>query len=162
MGADLYIKSISDKVRAKYKPRFDKAVEMRERATKNGDKVVEASSQALVEFYFNKLNGRQGYFRDSYNHSSLLWVLGLSWWGDINKMLDKNRNLSVANTKKLLEMIKERKVPKTLVLNEEMVTIDDGENSLAEWRKSFVKRRVEFIKFLEKAIALREPIYCST
>jgi hypothetical protein len=161
MGADLYIKSISDKVRAKYKPRFDKAVEMRDQAIKNGDEVVEASSQALVEFYFNKMNGH-GYFRDSYNSSSLLWVLGLSWWGDINKMLDKKGNLSVANTKKLLEMIKERKVPNPLVLNEKMVTIDDGENSLAEWRKYFVKKRVKFIKFLETAISLREPIYCST
>ena len=39
--------------------------------------------------------------------------------------------------------------------------IDEGENSRANWRKYFVNKRKELIKFLETAIKLNEPIDCS-
>lgn len=40
-------------------------------------------------------------------------------------------------------------------------TVDEGENSLAEWHKYFVEKRQQLLAFLDQAIALNTHIRCS-
>lgn len=50
-----------------------------------------------------------GYFRDAYNSGSILWKYELSWWTDIGELQDKKGNISVANAKKFLKMLDDKK-----------------------------------------------------
>lgn len=161
MGADIYIESISEACREKYGPKFEAAVAKRETAT---DPKEKEAAQKLVSKYYDLMYGR-GYFRDSYNGTSLFWCLGLSWWGDTGGELDDEGYLSVQGCKNLLAEVKARNVPTLKKMPEYLdgkyVVLDDDENSPAVWRKYFVNKRRRFIRFLEKAIELDEPIRCS-
>jgi hypothetical protein len=150
MGADLYIRSITDPAREKHTPPFNDAVKSRDViARKSGDnsQAIEAA-QALVEKYYDAMYPDTGYFRDSYNNSSLFWVLGLSWWNDTGDLLDDDGNLSVDNARKLLAMVESAPLD-----------IPDGAGKKAE--AYFTEKRARFIAFLKRAIELNEPIYCS-
>jgi len=161
MGADIYIRSLSDAGHAKYSKKFDEAVMLRDKAQTAEER---EAAQKLVSKYYEKMYAR-GYFRDSYNATSLFWILGLSWWNDTGNELDEEGRLSVAGCKKLLAEVKGRAVPSVKqvasYLAGQNAAVDDGENSPAEWRKFFVNKRRRFIRFLEKAIELNEGLDCS-
>lgn len=162
MGADLYIKKISEAKRKQYQPLFDDAVAKRKKAEVAGNTDEAEKAQKLVEKYYNQLYDHNGYFRDSYNASSVMWQLGLSWWDDVGKMCTKSGNLTPAKSAKLLETIKERKIPKAQDMKLEHATVEeDGENSREEWRKYFVAKKRKLEKFLERAIEMGESIECS-
>jgi hypothetical protein len=76
MGADLYIRAIHDPIVEKYQPLFDKAV--RRRDALPSDSNEQEVAQQEVEKYYDLMYS-EGYFRDSYNSTNVLWTLGLSW-----------------------------------------------------------------------------------
>src|SRR3990167_2532559 len=100
---------------------------------------------------------RGGYFRDSYNATCLLHQLGISWWMDVDKMLDKNGKMSVRMCKKFRDMIKSKQVPHIYELDLSNIVIDNEENSRKNWRKMFVNKRRRLLAFLQRAINLKIP-----
>jgi hypothetical protein len=178
MGADLYIKSISDATQSKWKPVFDQAITERDalmepsgswRKEPTDPKKLRAfkAAQRRVDRAYRRMYSTAGYYRDSYNVTSVLWTLGLSWWGDVGKMLDHDGNLHPDNTKMFVEMI-QRATPmfddlKALKkhLKEHHATLDQGKNSVEEWAKSYRRERDRLVRFLRKAIHMNESVYCS-
>jgi hypothetical protein len=159
MGADIYIESIYDKMQKKYRPLFAAAVKKRDAAK---SKERQEAYQQEVAKYFDLINGDEGYFRDSYNATSLFAQLGLSWWRDVGALLPKEGgHMSVSNMKKLLKMVESKELPKPKDLKLEYVKIDKGANSLENWHKMFAEKKVQFVAFLKRAIEMKEPIRCS-
>ena len=161
MGADIYIKSISDKQREKYEKLLDEAVMKRNAAI---GVMAKQKAQEEVDKYYDLMYAR-GYFRDSYNATSLFWILGLSWWQDVGESTDENADLPIEKCQELLERIKAARIPSAKVLGEYMenhhACVDDGENSPASWRKYFVNKKKRLVRFIQKAIDLNEPLHCS-
>src|SRR5689334_13052050 len=107
MGADLYIRKIHNVQEAKWRPKFDEAIALRDSAV---DKDAQAEAQKLVDEAYDGLNAPEGYFRDSYNGTSVLNRLGLSWWQDMEYDTDPEtdpdkNNVSAEACKRFLEKV---------------------------------------------------------
>lgn len=87
------------------------------------------------------------YFRDSYNDTSLFWVINL----DFYDRLTKNGELPPKKAKILLEEVK----TSTITLGKAHA---EGKE---EWEKYFTDKKQAFIHFLELAIESNLPITCS-
>lgn len=164
MGADLYIRSISDAAEKKYEPLFNRAVVKRDKAMRAGDKEAQAKYQKTVEKYYDKMYDHPGYFRDSYNTSCLFWVLGLSWWEMIEEYGDEDNLLQPNTIQCFLSAVRARDVPPPSqddVLRERIGGQDISVEELHEWRKYFEEKRVRLIDFFLLALKLNEPIYAS-
>jgi hypothetical protein len=104
-----------------------------------------------------------GYFRDSYNSTSVMQRLGLSWWADISKMCDKDGNLSVEKSIELKAIVEKRPVKLVSDVKElkDMNCNVDGPDPVGEWNQYWIKKKQNFLDFLDEAIRLHQPIYCS-
>jgi hypothetical protein len=152
MGADLYIRSISDKAWAEHKPAFEKAVAQRDRVkTRRAQK----AAQARVEAAYGRMYG-QGYFRPS----SLAWALSLSWWRDVVPQLDDESMLSVERTRAMRERIAAAPIAPDEEQMAEALKFEDMK-SRDDVLAYFEKERKALLAFLDTAIELNEPIYCS-
>lgn len=161
MGADLYLES-------KHKACYDKyhALFMEAAAARDKPGITEkekAEAQEKVSKYYNAMYS-EGYFRDSYNSSSLLWQLDLSWWSDIIPLVNKKGYMAPTKMKKFKQMLLEKDI--SLDLGKEAKgkdwTFDNvSEKELKEWYDYFVEKKQELIDFIDTAIALKEPIRCS-
>lgn len=161
MGADLYIKSITDKAKAEYQPYFDKAVKVRDSLPK--DTEASETAQELVTYFYDRMYPDEGYFRDSYNATSLLATLGLSWWQDVGKMLNSKGNLKGHKLAQFRDMVAEasQNLPDKDTLAKNGAKLDEGDNSVDAWHKYFQEKRQRLLNFLDHAIDLKEPVYCS-
>lgn len=160
MGADLYIDSIYNKRQDQYQDSFHAAAAKRDNAQTNEEK---ERAQKEVEI-LHELMFREGYFRDSYNVTSVLQTLGLSWWQHVIPMLNKKGYLSVKKTRDFLKIIEVAKqtFPNEDELKKQGAMIqEEGDNSLERWHKGYRNARDELIKFLKTAIELNEAISCS-
>jgi len=119
-------------------------------------------AQSEVTKYHSKMYER-GYFRDSYNGTSLFWRLGLSWWNDLKDYTNSNSELTPEGAKKLLEKVKSTRLKPVTedYLREHNCQLDE-ENTVKSWQKYFINKKRNFIRFLELAIRLNTNIYCST
>lgn len=108
-----------------------------------------AKADARVSKYYDKMY-EVGYFRDSYNGTSLFWRLGMSWW---QCPYIKDGKISVENAKKLLAEVKATKMKPVTVeeLKENHCQVDD-KNSPESWNKFFLDKKERFIAFLQEAI----------
>lgn len=167
MGADLYIRSISAAMKERYEPQFEQAWKARDKAAKSKrlvgsrrDEVV-AKHQARVTKFYNLMYSGGGYFRDSYNVSCLLNRLGYSWWTDVGPMLTKReRLLTVRKARKLRELVWNAAIPKTTKRWMKENHCHPGD-TVADYDRYFADSKVELVAFLDRAIALKESIYCS-
>jgi len=180
MGADIYLESVSRKCEAKHRSAFDAAVAERDRFREDANKAAESGDETLaarltakadklqerVDIAFDALQS-EGYFRDSYNRSSLLWLLGLSWWGDVMERLDENGHLPVESAKWFLAELEKREVPSVDGVRsvfEADSLFSDWENedrTPDEWRDYFVEKRDKLIALVKQSIELDEPLLCS-
>jgi len=163
MGADLYIKSLQEVCQEKNRPLFDKWVKKRDALGADVPEDVREAAQKKVTYYYDKMY-EKGYFRDSYNSTSVLWTLGLSWWTDVTEMLDDEGNLTPEKAVELVTMIesKKQKLPtKRELLDGHATVSDEGEDSVASWHKFYKEKKERLIQFLAQAIELGEPIHCS-
>ena len=158
MGADLYREHISNPAREANKPRFDAAIAKRNAATTEAEK---KAAQREVDAADDAMYPEDGYFRDSYNASSVLNQLGLSWWQDVIPMLNKSGNLSPTKCRELADMIEDRSLPEPELLDLEYAKIDSGENSRESWHAMFVEKRARLIRFLRAAADDGKGIYAS-
>jgi hypothetical protein len=148
MGADLYLRSVFDKNRAIWEPKFDEAVKRRDALPEGSAEA--AAAQKEVERCYEELYAR-GYFRDPYNPWDMLWKTGLFWWGDVLPKLDKDGLLSVEDTVELLAELKRREEQ----LEERIAKLS------AEDQEYFRERYRALVAFLSEAIRAGEPIACS-
>ena len=166
MGADLYIRSIYDKKRQELKPAMDQLDEQIKAETDDEKKL--ALREKLMALY-EQLDTCGGYFRDSYNPTSLFWAIGLSWWKDVVPMCDEQGNLQPEEVRRLLHMIQDdsRMIPeepeklKAFLLAKRCQVDDEGENSPEGWLTYLNEKSDRLQAFLRKAYELQEPIYCS-
>lgn len=167
MGADLYIRSITNAAEKKHRPLFDAAVAEREKAKQRGDSAAAEAAQVAVEAAYDGMHPEDGYFRDSYNCTSILGQIGLSWWQDVIPLCTKSGHLRGENLRKLIAEIEARPVPPAEDLDLTNGKVEPaGENSREEWRKMFVEKRERLLRFLRSADngngnIKRAGIYCS-
>lgn len=120
--------------------------------------------QGKVQEYADKMD-EVGYFRDSYNGSSLFWKLGLSWWAMAN-VGGTNTKVQLINSR---GYITPKKAVMLLALVEALpITI--GEEEVKEWApgttredlvKYFTEKKARFITFIKFAIEKKASIYAS-
>lgn len=154
MGADLYIRKLQAPVKAEWQPKFDAAVAQRNAAM---DDTARAAAQKLVDESYEHLWGGDHYFRDSYNSTSVLWRLGLSWWQDLEPDVrdeDADINCSPELCRQFLDKVQsaELKLPTRAELIANHAKVDDGENSVEAWHKFYTEHRDNLIAFLKRAI----------
>jgi hypothetical protein len=162
MGADIYLNSVHEPARKKAERNFDKWVKARDALPPGPEK---EKAQEKVEHYYDAMY-EHGYFRDSYNGSSLFWMLGLSWWGLSEELCDKEGNLSIENAKVLLDRLRNTSVDALFpgweaAKREEGWPFDDDENSPEAWAQHFKDKKARFEALLEQSIELNEPLYWS-
>jgi len=148
MGADLYLQSQFEPHHAKWEKRFEKAVACRDRSpegTPEYDRAHRDARRCHAQMY------EKGYFRDSYNRSSLLWQFGLSWWLDVAKLLDKAHRLTPPKAQRLLDMLAE---------GEPVFQANLSDLGRRE-RRYFEEKYARFQAFLSEAIRRNESIDCS-
>jgi hypothetical protein len=154
MGADLHIPKLRQPVEAEWKSKFEEAVALRDAAQ---DDVARAAAQKLVDEAYDHRWGGDHYFRDSYNSTSVLWRLGLSWWNDVEYDItdeDADINVSPAACRRLLDKIEA--APFTLPTRDELIRahakVDDDENTVESWHKYYTEKRGRLVAFLKRAI----------
>jgi len=150
MGADIYLDSIHNHLRETYKPLLDTATARKRAAETDEDreKARGDANEALNLMYSD------GYFRDSYNSSSVFWQMNISWWKDVGDMINDEGYLPIEQAKELRDLILSREIPETL--GEEF-----KESEASEWIEHFKKKREEFLNLLNLSIDLEEPLCCS-
>lgn len=155
MGADLYIKTLEQPVKAEWKPKFEAAVALRNAAQ---DDAAREAAQKLVDEAYNHLWGGDHYFRDSYNSTSVLWRLGLSWWQDLNPDITDEEaevNCSPQLCRQFLEKVQAAHftLPTRRELEDGHATVEDeGSNSVEGWHNYYTAKRDRLVAFLKRAI----------
>lgn len=147
MGADIYTIRHHENV-AKIQPLFDAAV-IRRNALPEGSRAAKTAQKRVSELYEQMYS--VGYFRDSYNNSSLFWQLDLSWWQDVGDMLDDEGELDAAGIKELKALVQSRKPNLDAKLGE----------MTRENREYFEGKYQTFLNFLDEAVELGEKLECS-
>lgn len=161
MGADIYLRSKSEACRAEWEPKFYAAVEARNACPEGPERerLQEEVSAAYDAMY------SQGYFRDSYNSTSLFWLLGLSWWE--NDYMSPGGKMKLRGMRKLLAKLEGTTITDGMMRqwqtkNEDRAVIKPyGQNSLSAWKAMFERKQLDLINLLKEAIELKEPLDCS-
>lgn len=160
MGADLFIKRITDVTSEKYRPEY------REICNKLQSMEPGPERDALYEEserIYKLMYPRDGYFRAAYNKASFASRIGLSWWNYVTPMLDREGCLRTKQIRELLQFVKDREIEPTTTeeLESANCKVDDGEDSPEAWFKSWIEHRDHFVEFLEGALANGDKIHCS-
>lgn len=157
MGADLYIRKVFRPHEKKMRPAWEAALKERD-ALSRDDPKYEAAQQRVHDVHDAMYS--KGYFRDSYNLSSVLAIVGLSWWRDVIPMLNARSNLKGDALVKFRAMVEERTVPR--LTREQLVAMGfDNDVDVDEWQSYFDTKREQLILFLGYAISHKLPVYCS-
>jgi hypothetical protein len=146
MGADLYLIKKYKKQKEKYEPLFNEAVKKRDNAP---DHLKDKAQEKVNEYYY--LMYSEGYFRDSYNDSNLLWQFGLDYWNWFGDLLDENSNLTPDQAQIVLDSLKQNEN----IFESKLIEISE------ENQKYFRDKYSQFKTFLTEAITTNEPISCS-
>lgn len=112
------------------------------------------------------------YFRDSYNDSSVLARMGLSWWRDVVPLHDDDGVMSVANIRQFRAMVLARVCRE--ITEKEREAWDASRREIVENAPHllpivgaplddayFVNKRNLLIAFLDDAVARNLPLHCS-
>jgi hypothetical protein len=164
MGADVYLRSVSERCKEKWEPLFESAVAERD-AFPNGSVQAKEAQKRVSETYDQMY--AEGYFRDSYNATTTLHHCGgLSWWRDIVPMLSKRTgDMSVPNMKKFRAMLEAHPIHRgevaTHLAHERARYPGEIKDSDDDWFTYHVEKRAALIKLLDQAIALKEPLHMS-
>jgi hypothetical protein len=184
MGADLYIESVMKVAKAKWSPKFDAAVRARDEylkahpdakfatgpfgPTNVPEDEVDQDYQKLVDDVATSYDGlypEQGYFRDSYNGTSLFWRIGLSWWEDTKPFLVERKDdlavLPIENFDAFLTMVREAYSAReilTLEYLEDKHCQHNEPDSVKTWDAYFDGKFRQLMCFVAEARRRDEPI----
>ena len=148
MGADLFISELFDAQVATWQGLFNEAIAERDKAKHDSEEYCKL--QRRVWRYF-RLMWSEGYFRDTYDDSSLLRKFQLSWSIDIAPRLDSDDCLSVEKTKEFLVELERLED----IFNHSLVDMTARE------RRYFRRKYQRLSGFLNQAVSLNLPIVCS-
>jgi len=151
MGADLYMNDAYKKREKKLAPQIQEALDNRKANPDDED-----ANQKAMDLY-DKLYTKDVYFRDSYNSGSLMWSLGLSWWEDVQELIDNEGDLHPLQIQKLLNIIKSREVSVSNDFKADMPDEWTDEDAL----KYLNEQLDSLVSFLQKAIDTNDTIGCS-
>ena len=151
MGADLYMNDAYKKREKKLAPQIQEALDNRKANPDDED-----AHQKAMDLY-DKLYTKDVYFRDSYNSGSLMWSLGLSWWEDVQELIDNEGDLHPLQIQKLLNMIESRDVSVSNDFKADMPDEWTDEDAL----KYLNEQLDSLVSFLQKAIDTNDTIGCS-
>ena len=151
MGADLYMNDAYKKREKKLAPQIQEALDNRKANPDDED-----AHQKAMDLY-DKLYTKDVYFRDSYNSGSLMWSLGLSWWEDVQELIDNEGDLHPLQIQKLLNIIKSREVSVSNDFKADMPDEWTDEDAL----KYLNEQRDSLMSFLQTAIDTNDTIGCS-
>lgn len=170
MGADIYLRSVNDRAKAFWSPKFDEAVVRRNRCVEHS--AAYDLAQKDVHRAYEGMMGA-GYFRDSYNVSSLFNMLGLSWWGACNKpdpLIGDDGMMGLEEMKRLRKLLDDHGQitaerltgwAKKAKKERSAVITDEGEDDLISWAGMFEEKRQRLMALLDLAMKLGEPLFCS-
>lgn len=164
MGADLYIHEI---FKPNYNRRCEEYIKLEEERKRLSaqDEVDEAAVKQIDKEIHKVYDAMysEGYFRDSYNPSSVMWCMKLSWWRDVLPLLDDSGRLVGENIHKLIDMINSAGfcVPSTIEDLNVMNLSTDGEDPVGEWNDYYKAKREKLLNFLKAATELGLPVHCS-
>lgn len=163
MGADIYHRRVHEKVYVANEGKFDKAVAKRNAILdkiRDNHKLLEdekaqlineameteeyKKAQEEVSKYYSKMYSK-GYFRDSYNDSSLLWKLGLSWWAWAEKYANDDSKVEPENLKKILVELEENK--------DKLEYIEDKRDY-----EYFTNKYKDLVELINEAIKAGDPL----
>ena len=147
MGADLYLTTVpSDTTTGSFKGHRHAPIRMHSPAS---------GKQTLP------LNG---YFRDSYNATSVLWTLSLSWWRDVLPLLDSASELTGRNLRHFRRQVATatQHLPNADELRAMELSVEQtGFRTVDGLHRYYVRKRKQLLKFLDFAIAHHSAITCS-
>ncbi|HZQ20436.1 MAG TPA: hypothetical protein VFA90_17210 [Terriglobales bacterium] len=157
MGADLFIKARFDRTFNSDMPSPEKSVQSK------------APSSAPCGMHALQPTARpnepvfsEAYFRDSYNLTSVLWTLGLSWWQDVLPLLDERNELKGQKLKGFRDQVAgARQHLPTAEEFREQNWKGSSISSLAELHVYYMKKRKGLLAFLDLAIEKGLPVQCS-
>lgn len=145
MGADLYRNSISEPAYKKYHTEWQRLIQDRTERDEQGKRARQEECDRLWDLMYPP----EGYFRDSYNSSNLLWTLGLSWW-----QLPIDDDGCMGDEK--LKAFQDQVFNATMTLHK-----DTPESEQAEATKYFQEKRLKLLAFLDGAIEAGERVVFS-
>lgn len=178
MGADIYLNSIFKPNNENMRPKIDKLLKDYRASAENLGEDHETTRTIRQEYEdaFEKAWDR-GYFRDSYNTTSLFWLLGLSWWAIADEKIPGHDDLTFIDSERMMQpnacrAMKQRieSIDFDVKFTEWVASqknklfaskFDDENNSVEKWKEMFSEKRKNFLALLDEAIALNEPLYCS-
>jgi hypothetical protein len=156
VGADFYLRSITEKAQAEWQPRRHDAILHRDTLPAGPDR---DAAEIEVERCVEKMFPGEGHFRDPYNNRSVLRRLGIDVGTDVKV---HGEWLAGDNLLRFRALVAEREVPPTtrdLLVEFRCAAVDD--DAIEAWHGYFVRRRAELLAFLGRAIASGEPIRVS-
>jgi len=172
MGADITIRSLYEQRHKDYDVDKKLLALQAARGANKPEAEIEQLKQAYVEAYEKADEGC--YFRDSYNDSSLAWVLGLSYW-QASEDCDEHGLLSINMTKHWHDTVKAADVPALVrqacnnaATNDKLglkrgdegalrPTLYPGENETVEQLiEYFTNKQTRFVALLAKCLELNE------
>ena len=154
MGADLYLNSIFQPNFERYEALFGEWMERRDGLQKDGHNAEAKEAQIKVEEYHDKMY-EQGYFRDSYNSSNVLWLFEVSWWEDVAEMMDDEGMMSPAYAQILMQMVSDRETIFEASLLQQAIWDGYTKEQIEHYFREKYKR---FTVFLEETVRLSEAI----
>lgn len=160
MGADLYI--VEEQMTPEYKQKKLQYEDLREQfyATKPDTPEREEAWERLRTVQ-NEIWGPKVYFRDAYNDGSIFWKMGLSWWQDVGKILDRLAEEAEDAGVDIEERDPYWNLPPEAI--KEIRALVDGFSFLEdpEYGQYYQNRYNELIEFLDHAIENNYHIYAS-
>jgi hypothetical protein len=135
-------------------PAFDAACAERNRHPYGSPE--EATAQAEVDRLHDAMYCDSHYFRDSYNSSSLFWMIDLSWWQNLEPYVDETCTLQPEGARALRKEIADRA---ELLLYNIRDLPDEHETHLS--KRYFTEKFDRLLAFLQTAADAGDPIHCS-
>lgn len=171
MGADIYIQyPEAEAERDALHEQFLTVVKARDQSPRGSEEFKRLAEQGTA-LYDQMYTNNPYYFRDSYNSSSLLWLLNLSWWTDVGALLkqydgnppdtedeDREPLLSVEGIRVFLRKVEALHLTDAQVRK---VAHDWEGETFDSMMTYFTEKRQRLIDFLNRAIDLDCPLYCS-
>jgi hypothetical protein len=105
-----------------------------------------------------------GYFRDSYNLSSVLWTLGLSWWQDVIPLLDAKCELKGEKLRHFRNQVAQaiQRFPSAQDFEKAKTKLDKtGRYSLEGMHRYYARKREQLLRFLDFALKHNLAVLCS-
>ena len=152
MGADVYLESVSNRLREEWEPKFQAAVRARDALPKGSD--TKEAQKKVEDAYAGMYS--DGYYRDSYNSYGLSSNLqGFSWWRDVVPLLEDGY-LPLERVPEVRAMIAEAKIDLTSARE-----VARKQKDPAPKRADYEKARQDILALLDRSVELGEPLYMS-